>query len=531
MKSIWNRQKGETEMKRTLQQAFAVCMISLLSASMILPAFGEEESEKTGWVQEADGRWACLDSNGEKKTSTWVLGKDRNHYYLDDDGYMAAGTVVDDGDDIYYVDEKGVRVVNCWASQSNADGLWDEDVDTIWYYIGPKGKVKKQENHAYHIKDRAGEMQKYFFDDEGHMLSGWQKILNNDGNYDTYYLGNENQGYVHTQWQYLMVPDDPDDEILDNPSKSYDGYEMFYFGWDGKMKRSDESKLENGQQFGFDENGVMLTGWAPAIHSYNPNRPGNDSSRDNLGINRYYDEVTGIMATGWLYTTDPDTDGSGDPHWFYCDKEDGYLYNEGGKDSDGVLGWKKIDGQIYFFDDYGHLVTGLISTGDNDVSGSPFAESEFDFTGTGVIGTGGNARPAGIYYLSQNEGTLGQMVKGKRIHLSVDGESETYHFSNAGWAYANVLVDDHIYGDDGAMLHSDSGWEIFTMDKDIYDKDDIREDDGDVTVRTGAEPLIRAGETVIVNKSGKVKKKGNIKVEGTHYDVTDYVATVHVDEE
>lgn len=515
-------------MKKTIRQALAVCMISLLSGTMIFPAFGEEEQKKAGWVQEEDGRWVCLDSSGERKTDIWVLGKDKNHYYLDEDGYMATSTVVDDGDDIYYVDENGVRVKNRWASQSNADGIWDEDVDTIWYYIGPKGRAKKRENHAYHIRDRAGQIRKYFFDEDGHMLSGWQKIPDNYGNYDTYYLGDENQGYVHTLWQYLMVPEDPDDDILNNPSKVYDGYEMFYFGWDGKMKRSDESKLENGLKFAFDENGVMITGWAPAIHSYNPNRPGNDSDsdRDNQGINRYYDEVTGIMATGWLYTTDPDADGSGDPHWFYCDKKDGYLYNEGGRDSDAVLGWKKIDGQIYFFDDYGHMVTGLISTGSNDVSGSPFAESEFDFTGTGAIGTGGSIRPAGIYYLSQDERTLGQMAKGKRIRLSLDGESETYHFSSAGWAYANALADDCIYGDDGAMLHSDSGWELFIMSENIYGKDDIRQEGDTVTVRAGAVPLIEAGEAVIISKSGKVKKKGTIKVEGTRYDVTDYVATV-----
>lgn len=507
-------------------------MISLLSASLMLPAFGEEDAKTAGWQQEEDGRWVYLDSAGEPKTDTWVLGADRNHYYLDENGYMAVSAIIEDGDDIYYVDENGVRVRNQWASRSNADEIWDEDVDTIWYYIGPKGKARKQENHAYHIRDGAGELKKYFFDADGHMLSGWQKIINNDGNYDTYYLGDENQGYVHTQWQYLMVPDDPDDDILQDPSKDYDGYEMFYFGWDGKMKISDESKLENGYQFGFDENGVMVTGWAPAIHSYNPNRPGNDSDRDNLGMNRYYDEVTGIMATGWLYTTDPDADGSGDPHWFYCDKKDGYLYNEGGKDSDAVLGWKKIDGHVYFFDDNGHMVTGLISTGGNDIDDSAFREGEFDYLeNTGVIGKGGNAKPAGIYYLSQNEGTLGQMAKGKRIRLSLDGDVATYHFNNAGWAYANALVDDRIYGEDGAMLYSDSGWELFTMDRDIYGKDDIREEDGAVTVRDGAEPLIEAGEAVIINKSGKVKKKGTVKVEGIQYDVADYVAAERLDED
>lgn len=518
-------------MNKRIRQSVAVGMITLLSVSAVLPAFGEEEAEKKrGWQQEEDGRWFYLDSNGDRKTDTWIRGTDRNHYYLDEDGYMATDTIIENGDKIYYVDHRGIRVANRWASQSNWDNLCDQEVDTVWYYLGANGTAKRRENHAYHIRDEAGELQKYFFDSDGHMLSGWQQIENNDGNYDIYYLGDENQGHVHTQWQYLIPPEGDDEEILTDPAKAYDGYEMFYFGWDGKMKRSDECELENGQRFGFDENGVMITGWAPAVHPVNPNHE--DSEDENFGVNRYYDQVTGIMVKGWLFSLDPDSDEGSDPHWFYCDKKDGYLYNEGGRDSDSVLGWKKIDGQVYFFDDHGRMVTGLISTGGNDIGDSPFMESEFDYLeNTGVIGKGGNAKPAGIYYLSQNEATLGQMAKGKRIRLSLDGDSATYHFHNAGWAYANALVDDRIYGEDGAMLESDSGWEVFVMENDIYDKHDIREEDGELTVRDGAEPLIKTGESVIINKTGKVKKKGSAKVEGVKYDVTDYVAIERPDED
>ena len=45
---------------------------------------------------------------------------------------------------------------------------------------------------------------KYFFDDEGRMMSGW---LTDDGN--IYYLGEENEGWAYTGWQYL----EPDEDL------------------------------------------------------------------------------------------------------------------------------------------------------------------------------------------------------------------------------------------------------------------------------------------------------------------------------
>lgn len=508
-------------MNKNIRKFSAAGLIFLLSVFTILPAFAKEAEGKIhGWQQE-DGRWIYLDSSGERKTSTWISGKDRNHYYLDEEGYMAVNKVIHDGDHVYYVDETGRRRANCWASESNWNReVCDQETDTVWYYLGPNGRAKNKEGKAVRLKDKNGQEKKYFFDSDGHMLTGWQKICNSSDpdSFDIYYLGAENEGYAHILWQYLIPPED--EEILANPDKTYDGYEMFYFGWDGKMKRSDQSRIEKRRQYAFDENGVMLTGWVPAMN------PDTSQGETEKGINRYYDRNTGIMATGWLCTTDPDSDEGSDLHWFYCDEKDGFIYNEGSKDSDRVLGWKKIHGNIYFFDDYGHMVTGLISTGDQDVSGSPFAESEYDFLqGTGFIGKGGSARPAGIYYLSQKEETLGQMQKGKRLRLSLDGESATYYFSNAGWAYTNALVDSSIYGEDGAMLKADSGWEIFRMEHDIYAKSDVGEVDRQVTAREHAAPVIRAGQLVAVSGSGKVKKSGSIKADGVRYRIQDYIAT------
>lgn len=502
-------------MKGTLRGVTGRAVILLLLAMVVQPVYAEEALPQRGWHQEEDGRWIYLDSDGMPKTDTWILGKDKNHYYLDEEGYMATNRVIESGEHIYYVGEDGTRRANCWASQSNWDGaVCDQDVETVWYYFGANGRAKRRENRAVRLKNSSGDTRKYFFDSDGHMLSGWQRIEKSSGGYDIYYLGDENQGHAHTQWQYLEPPED--EEILADPMAEYDGYEMFYFGWGGTLERWGVTGVE-GNHYAFDDNGVMITGWYPG------DSPGSPDQEED-GINRYFDPQTGIMATGWLYACDPDSDEGSDPHWFYCDKKSGYVYNEGGRDSDAVLAWKRIQDQIYVFDDYGHMVTGLIGTGDQDVSDSNFADPEYDFTGAGEIGGKGTARPAGIYYLSQEEDTLGQMYRDGRRTLEVDGEQATYYFHGAGWAYTNALVEGAIYGEDGTRLESDSGWEVFTLEQDIYEKGQIGAHENMVQPRSNAQARIPAGSKVLINRSGKVKKSGKLKVDGVRYQVWDYIA-------
>ncbi len=50
-----------------------------------------------------------------------------------------------------------------------------EDVDTLWYYFGDNGKAYKAETNDLKKKtvpDSTGS-RTYFFDSEGHMVSGW----------------------------------------------------------------------------------------------------------------------------------------------------------------------------------------------------------------------------------------------------------------------------------------------------------------------------------------------------------------------
>lgn len=477
---------------RKTRQLFTAASLAAAAAMAAQPVLAAEGIQK-GWRQE-DGRWVYLKSDGSRETDTWIKGEDGFRYYVDEDGYMAVDSIIEDNDDLYYVDENGVRVSERWVSRPNEDSECDQDVEVLWYYFGKNGKAEKEEGKKVKLMEGSAERY-YFFDSDGHMLSGWQKIRKKgDDNEKIWYLGDENQGYVHRFWQQL----EPDEEVLDLDGRDYQSLEMFYFGWNGDMTGFGESKLEN-EHFMFDENGVMLKGWYPNIIADTP----------QTAVNRFYDEETGIRAKEWLYAYDPGDEG-GDPHWLYCDKNTGLVYNEGGRDSDDQVAYKNINNKTYFFDPKGHMITGLIATDGTDLSANPFAEDEFGGL-TGDIGKDGNVKAAGIYYLSQQENTLGQLQKDQKLCLKNEYETYYYELDKKGRAYQNALIKDCIYGADGAMVHSDSGWQVIAVDEDIYEKDKTDE------------PKIPAGSQIAVNQSGKVKKNGTVKIDGISYEVKDYI--------
>ncbi len=478
--------------------------LAALSAAQPMTVLAAEGTEK-GWHQESDGRWYYLNKDGERKTETWIH-EDSGYYYLDADGYMAVDSIIDDGSDIYYVDIYGCRIASRWVSRPNEDNACDQDVDTLWYYFNDRGRAEKEAGKIVTIKNASGGDEWYTFDEDGHMLSGWQRITNSKGETNIYYMGDENQGFAHLMWQYL----EPDYDFMENPDEDYDSYEMFYFGWDGKMSYAKESNLE-GEHYYFDENGVRLTGWQPGITPSDP----------DFAVNKYYSEETGIRASGWLYAYDQDDgDENGDPHWFYCDPKSGYVFNEGGKDSDDQLAFKRIDGDFYFFDEKGRMISGLIATDGTDLHDNPFAAEDYEQY-QGDIGKGNSARPAGIYYLSLEESSLGELETDGKLELKDGDERYSYYLSASGRAYTNALINGSIYGSDGLRLESDDGsWQLLTLEEDVYAKSAFVRG----TLKEDAQPLLTAGTDVAVSKSGKVKKSGTIKIDEVKYTVDSYAA-------
>ena len=87
-----------------------------------------------------------------------------------------------------------------------------------------------------------------------------------------------------------------------------------------------------------------------------------------------------------------------------------------------------------------------------------------------------------------------------------------------GRAYTNTLVDGKVYGPDGTRIQSDNGWDIVTVEEDVYKDSDYSGAD----LKENAKPVIMAGSSVIVNNSGKLKKNGKVKLDGVTYQVKNY---------
>ena len=91
-----------------------------------------------------------------------------------------------------------------------------------------------------------------------------------------------------------------------------------------------------------------------------------------------------------------------------------------------------------------------------------------------------------------------------------------------GRAYTNTLVDGKVYGPDGTRIQSDNGWDIVTVEEDVYKDSDYSGAD----LKENAKPVIMAGSSVIVNNSGNLKKNGKVKLDGVTYQVKNYAVQV-----
>lgn len=497
-------------MMRTTQIISFAALASILAVSSSYPALAAEE-KGYGWQQEGD-QMVYLKPDGSKKTETWVKGEDGVVYYLDENGYIVKDTLLEIDGKKYYVDENGVKVKDKWVRRPNEDDACGHETENLWYYFDQNGTACAGDSRRLKWSDGTQE-NIYYFDEEGHMLTGWQTIAkkNDPDNVSTYYLGDENQGYVHKLWQYL----EPAEDMLNMNGEPYNDLEMFYFGYDGKLVKDCESYLEY-EFFRFDQNGAMIKGWYPGL----------DVTGLEAGINRFYNEETGVRAKGWFYASDPGNQ-DGDPHWFYADEYSGQIYNEGGKDSrdtgnsSSMLAYKVMDNVTYFFDGDGHMITGLISTSATSLGDNPFAEEDFaGLEGDITRKKSDMVKYAGIYYLSQEEGKLGQLQNGRRLCLTDSGNTFYYELDSSGRAYQNALIGSYIYGEDGTMLHSDYGSQAMYIQQDIYEKKDYQ---ADGTPKEGAVPKIPAGSHVVISQSGKVKKDGSFKADGITYKIKNYI--------
>ncbi len=476
-------------------------LVAVLSAAALL-AIGASMTSfaASGWAQE-DGTWVYLDSSGDRVYDTWKKSGS-SYFYLNEDGEMATNAIIEDGDNKYYVDASGARVTNQWISMENEDDETvgdNDDISTLWFYFGSSGK-------AYTDAVKTIDGKKYIFDDNGYMLSGWQTYGEDN---DLYYLGDENEGWAYTGWQFLELDEDIEDD-------DYDDEEWFYFKPSNGKAYVNSRKYISGKYYTFDENGVMQDKWVVGT-------PGAPASEDSAR----YREENGAQETGWIYAypiDDPDEEGD-DQYWFYLDSKgvpfnlngadtqilefkDGTRYdmaeteiakkdNEKWKDPINNVATKVIKSKTYLFNDKGEMQTGVFI---------------FDYY---VSRTGGVVLEPGIYYFNKDSGSgQGAMATGKTT-VSYDGDNYNYYFQKDGSAYRNYIADGALYDGLGERVDAEDG--------NSYDLVDIPE--GAVISIKGSSKVVEGPSTVIVNSSGKVKKSGTVKIDGYKYTVNDYVVT------
>lgn len=503
-------------MKKKMKTAAVLTAGALMSIGVSGMAF----AGTAHWEQEGED-WVYLDSDGERVTDTWKKSGN-NWYYLDSEGYMAKDTIITSGsnDDKYYVDSNGVKVTNTWVSVDNGgdnECSDQEDVSSLWYYFDSTGKAKKSDGGAKVFTNipygSDGSLKgTYAFDEDGHMLSGWQDIELSSGNTATYYFGEENEGWAATGWQYLEIPE----EDYQDDGSPQDSEGWYYFGTNGRAVK-DQNKYINGFYYTFDENGIMDDTWVVGT-------PGVSSGTAQIATDAaaFYTEDIGYRRSGWIYTYDPDDkDQEGDQYWYYLSSK-GEAFNDEAKDAreqnaEGVTATDLYTGDIYYnvaakviknktylFDENGRVLDGVLQ-----------------LDGEAYRAGGKKLADNGIYYFSTDDGSENGQMQTGRTEYDDDGEEVAYYFKNNGEAYTNALVGGAIYDAQGKRVEAEDGssYMLYTTEQDITDE-------------SGKKILIQAGTQVAVNRSGAVKKSGTVEIDGVKYNINKetYEATEKTEE-
>lgn len=372
--------------------------IAVLSASAIMafaaPMFGAGEAgvafaqEKSGWVEESAGEWKYYDSEGYLLTDSWKKQGD-DWYYLDYDGNVALNQKVDE----YYVDETGKRVTDTWLAEDNED--WSDDAPaTYWYYYGKNGKMTTD-------KWMSIEGNWYYFDGEGHMMTGMQEIGD-----ATYYFGED--GARKYGWFYL----EETDESLERE------FSWFYFDRNGRMLVDEVDKKIDGSYYTF-RDGRMQTGWVMIDQEA--------AAENSVAGYQYYCE-DGRRAAGWLTIVGADGVAGEDEEFSFYFKNGRPCYAETG------IQIFTVDSKKYGFNTRGEMQTGLQTVTKED-------------------GSTGNA-----YF-----GEDGVMRVGKQTIYDEDlGENQVWYFStdgsNKGLGYHGIR--DNVIYDNGLRLEADADLRI-----------------------------------------------------------------------
>ena len=357
--------------KRLVIPVFAALAIVCMS----MTAFAE------GWTQ-SGANWTYIDASGSRVCAEWKKGVDGKWRWLDYNGVMAVNQWVEDE---YYVDAEGIMAAGEWKKISDGKAEY-------WYYFPSSGK-------KYCDGWKTIDNNSYYFDYEGHMMTGWVDD-------DKYYCGSD--GLAKTGWQFV---EDPEGSSFDD--ESIDGKHWYYFTSTGRRYvpvLSGESayavKNIDDVRYCFDGNGAMQTGWI--------NVTGHEGDEEKITDYKYF-QSNGAMARGWLSVVPPENLESNyeySQQYFYFNSSGTPEAHKGDNDFYVQTDFKNIDGKRYLFDKNGTTLYGLMKVYTSN------AKTDYE-----------------IYYL----GTIKQScVQTGKITVTDAAGASNYYFASMGRGFTGV---------------------------------------------------------------------------------------------
>ena len=329
------------------------------------------------------GQSASLTVTVTKNSPHWVYDSAKGKWWYDyGDGTYPYSQFLEIQGQTYYFDADGWMVTG-----------WQK-IDNHWYYFQPQGPMMKgwvkDGNTWYYMNEATGIMQTgwiqvngkwYFLYDNGAMATGWAK----SGQY-WYYL-DPASGVMQTGWKYL-----------------------------------------NGNWYYLAKSGPMCYGWIPVDGKwYYLKDSGEMVSKQWVTQNnkKYYLTDSGAMAQGWVKVNNK---------WYYTDPKSGEM----------KTGWQKIKDFWYYLDP----TTGEMKTGWLTLNNKKY----FLHKDTGLMHTGWLKDNNNWYYMDQ---TSGEMKKGwvdvKGIWFYLD---PTTGVMQTGWI--NLNNNRYFLHEDNGMMHT--GW-------------------------------------------------------------------------
>ena len=347
----------------------------------------------------------------------WIKNGNRWWFYYYGGGYPSSQIIDIDGT-LYNFDSNGY-LLQGW-----------ERLNGYWVYFGSGGHMVKGWVHD------AG--YDYYLDDNYHMVTGKQFVDGKMREFNQY--GKAKKGWEQrgNDWYYY------------EKGTAYSGWKLsynkkwYYLDENGRMITED--KVINGVKYHFNKDGSMAVGWEKVDGDwYYYQTSGKMVENRWLKINNiwYYFDKSGKMATGLTdinnvkyYFAD-----SGKMIYGWHKAKDGTWYY-GKSNGYGIeLGWKKINGIWYYFDQDGKM-----ATGSKDIGGKTYF-----FLNSGKMHSGWNKLNDGTwnYYLPSGEKAFSRW--------RIIGNT-WYYFDNEGTMVTgkfNVGNTDYFFLNSGAMK---TGW-------------------------------------------------------------------------